>query len=58
MTKAEIAKQKANAELMVLDALQNFEKVTGRRVVSIHFDHEHEATSCSFKSVTFALNDD
>jgi len=58
MTRAELAKQKSNAELMVLDALQHFEKTTGRRITSIDFEQEHEGARSSFKSVSFVLNDD
>lgn len=59
MSPREIEKQKTNAELMVLDALQNFTKVTGQRIHSIEFEQEspHEDAPKEFKSVKLILED-
>lgn len=42
MNEKQIAREKQNAELMVLDALQNLTKATGLTVRSIHFDFKPE----------------
>lgn len=42
MNAKEVARQKQNAELMVLDALRTFTQMTKRRIHSIEFDFEPE----------------
>ena len=59
MTPKEVVREKANTELMVLDALQRFTRTTNRHVRSIDFDFkpEPDGTQREFIRVTLHLDE-